>query len=79
MNYSYQIVTNEVDRIPSSQQYFVAHLANIYVEMNGKRVKAPYPNTRFKGNTYISAMLKANIAFKTWLINFEREQNLVGY
>ena len=79
MNHSYQIVTNEVDKASSSQRHFVAHLANIYIEMDGKRIEAPYPNLRFKGNTYASAMLKANDAFKTWLINFEHDQKVAGY
>lgn len=79
MNHSYQIVTNEADRASCSQPHFVAQLANIYIEMDGKRIEAPYPNLRFKGNTYASAMLKANDAFKTWLANFEREQRVMAY
>ena len=79
MNHSYQIVTNEVDLALSSQWNFVAHLANIYIEMDGKRIEASYPNAKFEGNTYASAMLKANDAFKIWLTNFEHEQNVVGY
>ena len=71
MNHTYQIVTNEVDETPSGQRQFVAHLANIYIEVDGKRIEAPYPNNQVKGVTYTSAMLKANDAFQQWLNNFE--------
>lgn len=70
MNHSYEIVTHEVDDSSSGQRQFIARLTNVYIEVGGKCIEAPYPNRQFEGVTYISAMLKANNAFQCWLDDF---------
>jgi len=77
MDHSYQIVTQEVNETSSGEPHFVAHLTKVYITVDGERIQAPYPNARFKGATYASAMLKANDAFRAWLENFERRQRVV--
>ena len=77
MNHSYQIVTNEVDKARAGQRRFVAHLANIFVEVDGEDIEAPYPNAKFEGLTYASAMLQANDAFKKWLAIYQRRKHVV--
>lgn len=77
MNHSYKIVTNKVGQAASGQRLFVARLANIYIEIDGERIAAPYPNRAFVGATYATAMLKANDAFKRWLARFKDDQKFV--
>lgn len=79
MNHSYRTVTCEVDETSAHQRYFAARLTSVCVEIDGKRIEAPYPNAQFEGATYSSAMLKATGAFREWLANFERRQQVAGF
>lgn len=67
IDHRYKIVTREVARTAFRVKHFIAELSDVYIMVDGERIKAHYPEREFIGVTQTAAMHQASDALRRWL------------